>query len=256
MVKSKNRSPFSSLENALRILNLFSMDETELSLLEISERIEVGKSTAHRLLQTLKSEGFIKKDPRTNLYSLGTSILATNKIIQSRFAICNIASPFLQKLVEESGESAHIAKLQDADVIYLHKIECNHPIRLLSYTGKRNPAFCTGSGQAILAFQSKEVIDKVIQNGLTRYTSKTITSPELFQRKLKQIQKQGYALSIEELHEGVVSISAPIWSRNNRVLYSVSIAGPIQRINKDSISKLAQLVIKTGEALSKHLQKR
>jgi DNA-binding IclR family transcriptional regulator len=253
MIKSKKRSPFSSLENALRILNLFSMDETELSLLEISKRIGVGKSTAYRLLQTLISEGFIKKDPRTNLYSLGTSILAQNKVILSRFTICNIASPFLQKLVQESGESAHIAKLQDVDVIYLHKIECDHPVRLLSYIGKRNPVFCTSSGQAILAFQSKEVIDKVIQNGLIPYTSKTITSPELFQDKLKQIQKQGYALSIEELHEGVASISAPIWSKNNRVQYSVSIAGPIQRINKDSIPKLAKLVMKTGEAISKQL---
>jgi DNA-binding IclR family transcriptional regulator len=253
MIKSKKRSPFSSLENALRILNLYSMDETELSLLEISERLGVSKSTAHRLLQTLKIEGFIKKDPRTNLYSLGTSILAINKVILSRYTICNIASPYLQKLVKESGESAHIAKLEDVDVIYLHKIECDHPVRLLSYIGKRNPAFCTSSGQAILAFQSKEVIDKVIQNRLTPYTSKTITSPKLFQDKLKQIQSQGYALSIEELHEGVASISAPIWSRNNRVQYSVSIAGPIQRIKKDSIPKLAKLVMKTGEAISKQL---
>ncbi len=252
-MKSKVRSPFSSLENALRILHLFSMDETEFSLPEISKRLEIGKSTVHRLLQTLKSEGFIKKDPRTNMYSLGTSILAMNKIIQSRLTICNIASPFLQKLVQESGESTHIAKLQDIDVIYLRKIECDHPVRLLSYTGKRNPAFCTSSGQAILAFQPKEIIDKVIQNGLPPYTSKTITSPELFQNKLKQIQQQGYALSIEELHEGVASISAPIWSRNNRVLYSVSIAGPIQRINKDSIPKLIKLVTKTGEAISKKL---
>ncbi|WP_318538796.1 helix-turn-helix domain-containing protein [Geobacillus thermoleovorans] len=57
----KTRTSFSSLENALRLLQLFSMDETELSITDISERLNISKSAAHRLLQTLKSEGFVKK---------------------------------------------------------------------------------------------------------------------------------------------------------------------------------------------------
>jgi DNA-binding IclR family transcriptional regulator len=250
MEKYKERTAFSSLENSLRLLNLFSMDETELSISDISKKLNIGKSTTHRLLQTLKSEGFIKKDPKTNLYSLGTSLLAMKKIIHSRFLICQIALPFLQELVTLSGESAHIATLQNTDVIYLYKLECDHPVRLLSYIGKRNPAFCTSSGQAILAYQSKETIEKVIKKGLTSFTSKTITSPQKFLKKLSQIKQQGYALSKEELHEGVASISAPIWSRNGEVRYSVSIAGPIQRINDNSIPHLAQLVVKTAKSLS------
>lgn len=137
----KTRTSFSSLENALRLLQLFSMDETELSITDISERLNISKSAAHRLLQTLKSEGFVKKDAKTNLYSLGASLLAMRKIIHSRFPICQIALPFLQELVSLSGESAHIATLHGADVIYLHKVECDHPIRLLSYVGKKTRRF-------------------------------------------------------------------------------------------------------------------
>ncbi|MED4988048.1 IclR family transcriptional regulator [Parageobacillus toebii] len=250
MEKYKERTTFSSLENALRLLNLFSMDETELSIADISKRLNIGKSTTHRLLQTLKSEGFIKKDPKTNLYSLGTSLLAMKKIILSRFSICQIAFPFLKELVNLSGESAHIATLWDTDIIYLNKLECDHPVRLLSYIGKRNPAFCTSSGQAILAYQSKDTIENVIKKGLTPFTSKTITSPQKFLEKLSRIKQQGYALSMEELHEGVASISAPIWNRNGEVRYSVSIAGPIQRINENSVPHLAQLVVKTAKLLS------
>ncbi|PUF85701.1 MULTISPECIES: IclR family transcriptional regulator [unclassified Geobacillus] len=250
MEKYKERTTFSSLENALRLLNLFSMDETELSIADISKRLNIGKSTTHRLLQTLKSEGFIKKDPKTNLYSLGTSLLAMKKIILSRFSICQIAFPFLKELVNLSGESAHIATLWDTDIIYLNKLECDHPVRLLSYIGKRNPAFCTSSGQAILAYQSKDAIENVIKKGLTPFTSKTITSPQKFLEKLSRIKQQGYALSMEELHEGVASISAPIWNRNGEVRYSVSIAGPIQRINENSVPHLAQLVVKTAKLLS------
>ncbi|ADI27026.1 MULTISPECIES: IclR family transcriptional regulator [Geobacillus] len=249
----KTRTSFSSLENALRLLQLFSMDETELSITDISERLNISKSAAHRLLQTLKSEGFVKKDAKTNLYSLGASLLAMRKIIHSRFPICQIALPFLQELVSLSGESAHIATLHGADVIYLHKVECDHPIRLLSYVGKKNPAFCTSTGQAILAYQPRETIDRIIARGLPAFTPRTITSPSALLEKLAQVKQQGYAISREELHEGVTSISAPIRHRNGEVRYSVSIAGPIQRINDRSIPHLVQLVMQTAHAISAKL---
>ncbi|MED3717856.1 IclR family transcriptional regulator [Geobacillus thermodenitrificans] len=253
MEARKGRTSFSSLENALRLLQLFSMDETELSIADISERLYISKSTAHRLLQTLKSEGFIKKDGKTNLYSLGTSLLAMKKVIHSRFPICQTAFPFLQELVSLSGESAHIATLYGADVIYLHKVECDHPIRLLSYVGKKNPAFCTSTGQAILAYQPRETIDRIIAHGLPSFTSRTITSPSALLEKLAQVKQQGYAISKEELHEGVTSISAPIRTHNRDVRYSISIAGPIQRINDRSLPHLVQLVVQTAQTISAKL---
>jgi IclR family transcriptional regulator, KDG regulon repressor len=253
MKARKGRTSFSSLENALRLLHLFSMDETELSIADIAERLNIGKSTAHRLLQTLKSEGFVKKDPKTNLYSLGTSLLAMKKIIHSRFPICQIALPFLQELVALSGESTHIATLYGADVIYLYKVECDHPVRLLSYVGKKNPAFCTSTGQAILAYQPKETIDRIISQGLPAFTPRTITTPSALLEKLAQVKEQGYAISSEELHEGVTSISAPIRNRNGDVRYSISIAGPIQRVNDRSLPYLTRLVVQTAQAISAKL---
>lgn len=241
---------FNTLENALHLLDLFSLDEPELSATEIADRLGVANSTVHRLVTTLMSEGFIAKDRHTNLYRLGTSIMALGHIVTGQHKIHKISQPVLEVLVQRSNETAHIGILRDFDVIYLNKIECSHPVRLLSHLGKRNPAHCTSTGQVLLAHQPPKVIEEFLSRKLDRYTSKTITDPDDLSKRLSQIKKQGYSLSIEELHEGVSSISAPIRNPKNQAAASVTIAGPTQRINSHTVPNLIKLVIQAANEIS------
>ena len=144
----------SSLENALTILKLFSMNE--LSATAISRKLSVSKSTAHRLLASLLSEGFVHKDPQTNLYSLGTSILSLVNIVNSQIHISTEVIPLLNMLVEKTRESAHLAILEKDDAVYIQTMEgiypCNDQIQL----GTRKPSLQTAAGQVILAFQSEQ----------------------------------------------------------------------------------------------------
>jgi DNA-binding IclR family transcriptional regulator len=254
MVSVKQNRRFTSLENALRLLNCFSMDEPERGISELAERLGIANSTVHRLVTTLVSEGFLTKDRHTNLYRLGASVLSLGNIVTSRLNIINLARPLLEALVQQSKETAHIGVLKDYELVYLCKIDCSHPVRLLSHEGKRNPIHCTSSGQVLLAYQPPKVIEQFLQRDLEPYTSKTITNPDTFRSLLRQIQKQGFALSIEELHEGVASIAAPVRDPKGKVIASVTIAGPIQRINRHTIPDLIKLVVQTGNEISKRLE--
>jgi DNA-binding IclR family transcriptional regulator len=252
--EKENGKRFTSLENALRLLELFSSGEQELGISDMAERLGTAGSTAHRLATTLMSEGFIAKNRHTNLYRLSTSILALGNIVTRQSDLFNISKPFLEALVRESNETAHIGVLQDFDVVYLSKVECSNPFPLLSYPGKRNPAHCTSTGQVLLAHQPPKVMEAFLLTELKRYTSKTITDPTALLQLFKQIEKQGYALSVEELHEGVASISAPIRNGKGRTVASISIAGPTQRINARTIPRLIQLVMKSADEISRHLK--
>ena len=181
----------STLENALQLLDLFTPDEPEMNATEIAARLGVANSTVHRLVTTLMSEGFIAKDTRTNQYSLGTSILSRGNLVTKQYSLHEISHPILQRLVEQSNETAHLAVLRGFEVIYLQKIECSHPIRLLSHLGKPNPAHCTSSGQVLLAHQPPKTLEKLRTMEFLKYTSKTITDPEALLRLLHQIKKQG-----------------------------------------------------------------
>lgn len=247
--------PLSSLRNALRLLNLLNMDEPELNVSELAERLEVGLSTSHRLASTLANEGFIVKDPKTKNYRLDPSILAMGNIIISHMEISRVSSSILERLALKSGETVHIAILRNNKVIYLNKVDSVHPVYMISHAGKQNPAHCTSSGKVILAYQPESYIENVIAMGLPAYTVKSITVGTQLKELLKNIRQQGYALSIEELHEGISSIAAPVKHPSGKTVASVNIAGPTQRINPYTIPKLVKMVMKAADDVTEQYSK-
>lgn len=221
----------SSVKNALRLLRSFSMDEPEKKVTELAHSLGLGKSTVSRLLATLASEGFVVKDPETQKYRLGLTILSLNTVVTSHLEITRESEPILRKLVNEIGETAHIAVLEGNHVIYINRVECKHPVQILTHVGRRNPVHCTSSGKVMLAYQEEGRIHQVMEQGLCQYTIHTITEPKELCSMLKNVREQGYAVSIEELREGVASIAAPIRDYTGKVMYAISVIGPIHRMN-------------------------
>jgi IclR family transcriptional regulator, KDG regulon repressor len=254
-METKNQGDhyLSSLKNALRILNSFSMDEPEKKITEISSSLGLNKSTVSRTMATLASEGFVFKDPETKKYRLGLSILTLSGVVNSTMDIYRESQPILNKLVETLGETAHISVLDHLDVIYLHKVECNHPVRYLTHVGRRNPPYCTSSGKVLLAFSGEDVINSVIEKGLHRFSKNTITDPERLHDHLREVNKNGYALSVDELLDGATSIAAPIYDYNEKVIAALSIVGPKQRLPSHKIPGIAKKVMSAGLEISRNM---
>lgn len=243
----------SSVKNALRILNSFTMEEPEKKISDISAELGLNKSTVSRTMATLASEGFVYKDPETKKYRLGFSILTLSGIINSNMDIYKESHPVLNQLVESIGETAHISILDQLEVIYLQKVECNHPVRFLTHVGKRNPAYCTSSGKVILAFSREELVEAVIANGLKKYTKNTITDPDEFRQHLQEIRERGYAYSIEEFSEGVITIAAPVYDYTGKVVAALSVVGPKQRIPQHKIPYIAKKVMSASDEISQNM---
>ncbi|CAG9614942.1 Pectin degradation repressor protein KdgR [Bacillus rhizoplanae] len=226
----------SSVKNALRLLRSFSIDEPEKKVTDLASSLGLAKSTVSRLLATLASEGFVIKDPDTQKYRLGLSILNLNTILTSNLEINRESQPILQRLVNEVGETAHIGVLEGINVVYLNRVECKHPVQILSHVGRRNPLHCTSSGKVILSHQDERFIEQCIKEGLPSYTVHTITDPDDFRDVLKVVKEQGYGISIEEINEGVASVAAPVRDYTGKVMYAVSVVGPVHRMNPHDIS--------------------
>ena len=251
--KSTGENYLSSVKNALRILNSFSMDEPEKKISDISADLGLNKSTVSRTMATLASEGFVFKDPDTKKYRLGYSILTLSGILNSNMDVYRESQPVVIKLVENIGETAHISIFADLEVVYLQKVECNHPVRFLTHVGKRNPPYCTSSGKVLMAFSNDNVIDSIIKKGLIQYTKNTIINPDKLRAHLKQIRENGYAYSVEEFSEGVVTIAAPIYDYTGKVIAALSIVGPKQRISQQKIPIFAKKIIIASMEISENM---
>lgn len=242
-----------SVKSAMRILRLFSTEEPKLGVSEMASRIELSKSSTHRLILTLLKEGYLEKNEINRKYLLGLSLLGLNGIITNTMEIHKESLPILEYLVEQLGETVHINVLEENDVVYIHKVECKHPVRLLSDIGKKNPAYCSSAGKVILAYQSKEMINRVLQSELSSYGPNTITESEKLRENLINIKLLGYSVAIEELHEGVVSIAVPVRDYTEEVIAAISVVGPIQRMHDHKFPTYIQILQLSAMKLSQQL---
>ena len=163
------------------------------------------------------------------------------------------SQPILNKLVETIGETAHISVLDNFEVIYLQKVDCNHPVRFLTHVGRRNPPYCTSSGKVLLAYSNEEVVETIISKGLKKFTKNTITNPDKLRVHLSKIRDTGYATSYDEFFEGVTTIAAPIFDYQGKVIAALSVVGPKQRIQTQKVPGYAKKVISAAMEISNRI---
>lgn len=223
-----------SVENALQVLKLFSMDEPELSVTAVAEKLQVAKSTAYRLLASLAKEGFVYKDTQSNLYSLGASIIPMMDVVKSQIHISNESRPILSDLVLHTKENAHLGILEGLHVVYLETVEGMYAPEDYIHIGKRKPAHCTSGGKAILAFN--EEFAKIAAENLQSYTPFTVTEPQQFMKQLRHIGEVGHVVSKQEYQPHIIAIAVPVYNEKNQVIASISIT-----IDKSRYSKCLEI---------------
>ena len=92
--------------------------------------------------------------------------------IITKIDLCHNSIDILEKLAENTGETAHISVFKDYQALYLLKIDSSNPVHLLSHAGKKNPIHCTSTGQILLAYQAESIINKVIEKRINRLYEK------------------------------------------------------------------------------------
>jgi len=249
------RTPNSSITNALHILKCFSIDHPELSLSDIANYTDISKSTACRLLQTLESEGFIHQNANDNTYRLGSALLSLTHTAINQFTFLKEMTPFLKNLTNYTKETSYIALLEHKDVIYIKKEDSPFRVQMLSHIGRRNPAYCTGSGLAMLAFIDEQTISDMFPQQLPTYTKHTISTLEELQEELKVIRKQGYAISKGQYTENIISIGAPIFNTKQKVIASITVTGPINRI-MINLHKFIEALIQESDKITNFIERK
>ena len=242
------------LDRVVALLEALSRDDAGLTLLELSERLGLHKSTAHRLLMVLERHRFVEKIRHGGRYGLGLKLFELGTRSAAHLGLGQRARPYLERLVAEVGETAHLCILDDGEVLYLEKVEPSRAVRAPSSVGRRNPAHCTAVGKALLAFVPQTDLDAMAKrHGLRAFTRNTITSLPRLKRELALVRQRGYAIDDEEIEEGLVCIGAPIRDYSGSVVASMSVAGPAFRLSRTRIPIVANLVTQAAAEFSASL---
>ena len=243
-----------SVRRALQILALYKAERMEWGITEIGRALGIAKSVVYRLVSTFEQEGYLVQNPENGKYRLGIRLFELGSLVIGALDLRKVVAPFIEELSRQSGETVHVGVLDGTDIISIEQTTSAQTLRLAVYVGKRAPLYCTAIGKALLAFLPEEDRARIAgQTKFIRYTSNTVTDPEMLDKELAAVRVRGYAVDEEEHDIGVRCVGAPIWGYHGEVVASISISGPAVRITRDRVPALAELAIAAARDISREL---
>ncbi|MBO8127516.1 MAG: IclR family transcriptional regulator [Firmicutes bacterium] len=239
-----------SVSRALDILDLLGSSSKELGVTEISKAMGLPKTTVYRLLTTLMAHQYVNQDVDTGKYRLGLHLAKLGRQVLDHIDLRQAVRPFLKKLATLTGETVHLGILDNNQMIYIDKVESDQMLTMKSRIGASAPVHCTAVGKVLLAYASEKIIETILAQPLTGFTSTTITDPEALRRHLATIRERGYAIDDEEHEIGIRCIGVPVRNHARKVIAAISVAGPAVRITRERLEEIKPLVIEIGHEIS------
>ena len=244
-----------ALHHALNVLETFlESGRAVQGVSEIGHHLGLNKSRVFRILNTLEQHHFVEREPDTRQYRLGLALMAFGEAVRRRLEIVQVASPILDELAEQSGETVHMGIIEGDQSVCVARRESRHSVRLYAEVGRRAPLHVGGVPKVLLAYLPTKERERVIrQAGLARITDQTITDPDELEANLEQIRRRGYNISVGDLDAQVHSIAAPIYAHSGQVVAAVSIAGPSHRFPPERVERFTRLVCQAAARISRRL---
>jgi DNA-binding IclR family transcriptional regulator len=236
---------------ALDVLDMVAAAGHPVRFTELLATAAYPKATLYRLIQTLTHQGMLSYDPDRQTYALGVRLVRLAHTAWSTSSLAPIARPYLDELSAETGETIHLAQMDNGQVLYVDKRNAAKPVEMFAQAGKVGPAYCTGVGKAMLAFVSDEALDRALQRqSFHRFTPHTLDTPGKLRAELEAIRSRGHAFDREEHEPGIICCAVPILTRTGRVIGALSVTSTTARTTIDALESGAQRIKDTAARIA------
>jgi IclR family transcriptional regulator, KDG regulon repressor len=222
-----------TLDRAFTILNLVADRPRRIN--EIADALGVHPSTALRLLHTLRKHGFVR-ELEGHRYRLGPATFRLAFEALEDIDLRSVAHPVMEELGGKTHETVHLGVLEANDVVYIDKVEAQHPVRMYSRIGAIAPLHCTGVAKAILAFLPSGDRERLLGGTeLHRFTDHTFTTRDTLEEELRVTRERRFSLDNEEHETGIHCVAAPILRGDDEVLGAISVSTPTSRVDHETL---------------------
>jgi DNA-binding IclR family transcriptional regulator len=239
------------VDAAFDVLLTLAHSGKETGVRELARSVGIPKSSAARIVHTLRRRGFLLQNDETSQYRLGPRILEIAAGYQRSVELRMLALPEMSALAAATKESAFLALLDNASVLILDRVDGQNALRMMTDPGAREPLYCTGLGKVLLAGLPEAEREALLAKlTLEPKTERTITSLDALRAQVAMVASQGYALDNQEFQEGTSCIAVPVRAYGGAVVAAISISGPSFRIAPPRAAGLVDLVSAAGQAIS------
>jgi DNA-binding IclR family transcriptional regulator len=245
------RGGIQSLQRAFAILEEVARDRDGASLAEISRRVGLHNSTAFHLLKTMVSLGYARQLSDSRRYRIGRPLFALAASALDEIEMVNLATPVLEELSRDTGETGHFAVRLGDHCVVLARTAGSGAFQLTDRVGVVRPAHCTALGKVMLAALSDGQLERFLgQAELAASTPKSIIDRELLRREIGEVRRTGVAYDDGELNPEVRCVAVPVRDFTGQVAGAIGISGPIWRLTLQAMQGRAPVLRSAAERLS------
>jgi IclR family KDG regulon transcriptional repressor len=243
-----------TLDRTLDIIELLATSPQGMGVTEIGLKLQLHKSTVHRLINALAHRGYIEKEQKTGQYKIGLKFIEISSLYLHQLELKTEAAPIMRRLAELTGLVTHLAILDETDVVYIEKVDVVQSLRLYSHIGRRIPVYCSALGKVLLSGQSAMRQQQILQSiNYKPYTENTIQNQESLFSEIQKTTQRGWAVDNEEHEAGIRCIAAPVRDFTRKVIAAISISGDRNTLTAEQDEKYNAMVMDAADAISKRM---
>ncbi|MCP9213449.1 IclR family transcriptional regulator [Streptomyces cucumeris] len=240
------------LDKALAIVE-YVAEVGESAPAQINEQLGISRSATYRLVERLRSAGWLEESPASGTVRLGSHALSVGMLAVGRANILQVAPPYLRRLAQLSQETVNMAVARGDFMAYVAQEEGPAAVKVTAQLGTRRPMNCSALGKAYLAALPEGTLRQRLQSlEYQRLTEHSITDPEQLWQEIQTTRERGYAIDAAEVEPGVACVGAVIRDHRGDPVAAVSVAGPAERMPAKE-AEIAPLLIETANDISKRL---
>lgn len=231
-----------ALDRGLSVLSALARDGGG-TLSDISMRLGMPPSTAHRVLATLEKHGYADIDETGQTWRVGLEAFRVGSSFMQRTNLLEVGRASMRLLMEETGETANMGIADSDHVVFIGQVETHNPIRAFHRPGSQGPMHASGIGKALLAAMPEADVQKLLRRtGLEEFSPKTLTAPEALMADLAATRARGWSFDDEERYQGMSCVAAVIYDSFREPVAGISISGPSARFAPAALPALGAAV--------------
>jgi len=220
-----------SFARGLSVILAFGPSTPLMTLTEVAGVTGLTRAGARRILLTLEYLGYVSQENRK--FSLTPKILDLGYSYLSANPLWELASPYMEEVVQKTGETCTISVLEGNDIVYIMRVATHRIMSVNLSIGSRLPAWATSMGRILLGGVTEKQLDSILStSNIIGFTPRTVTDIESLKNIIALSRQRGFCFVNEELEEGLQSIAVPIFGRDGRIIAAMNVGGHANRVNR------------------------
>jgi DNA-binding IclR family transcriptional regulator len=224
-VTESSTSGTQALDRAVQLVSMVVPADEPLTFADIQEATGLAKSTTSRMLSALERGGLLERDEGGS-YVAGSLFWQYAARHDPWEELVRLAHPVMELVGDDTQETVHLSVIRGGQVVQVAQVDSQYLLGTRDWTQIDVPAHTSALGKVFLAWG---VLD-VPSARLERLTHETLTTKAALERDGALARKRGFALTVDELEEGLTGVAVPVRGVRGDVVAALGISGPTSRL--------------------------